>query len=279
VEKRSLPDSERDIRMTQVEAEEDNVIRATQMVDRLPPLVGHAPIPLPLPSGAPTTPGDADTSAPAVPFRPINRPPLPFLLIIDDNRVTFEQVRLRKANYVIGRDHGDIVIAHDGQMSGRHAELVRESRDGGFRWLLKDLGSTNGTFVLVDRMKLQNGDELLLGSRVCRFELPESKDPKAADTQRPTIVFYGGKHTGVRLDHDEHWIGRDPEVCGELAADDPLLDPKHALLFRNPAGKWHVQSSKGVNGVWARVREVVLRGNCRFQLGEQQFLFCGNDRR
>ena len=69
---------------------------------------------------------------------------------------------------VIGRSNGDIVFAHDGFMSGRHARIVR--RDGKF--VLIDEKSRNGTFIKIKgEIELQPGDMILIGKQLFRFEI------------------------------------------------------------------------------------------------------------
>jgi len=64
----------------------------------------------------------------------------------------------------------DVVLA-DGNVSRRHAE-VRQSGD---RWILVDLGSTNGTRLnglpLTGPQELLAGDRISVGNNVLRFEL------------------------------------------------------------------------------------------------------------
>lgn len=69
----------------------------------------------------------------------------------------------------IGRDTTNDVVLDDEEVSRRHARL--EAR--GSRWVLMDVGSTNGTF-LNDReidgcVKLKLGDRLKLGSHIFKF--------------------------------------------------------------------------------------------------------------
>lgn len=64
---------------------------------------------------------------------------------------------------VIGRGSNCDIVIGDLSVSRRHARLIR--RDG--RWVLQDLGSTNGTHLngtRVGRCELRPGDELDLGS-------------------------------------------------------------------------------------------------------------------
>jgi hypothetical protein len=70
----------------------------------------------------------------------------------------------------LGRATGNAVIIDDGYTSSSHAEIVREG-DG---WLVRDLGSTNGTFVngrqVHGQTRIQPGDEIAFGNVVVAFD-------------------------------------------------------------------------------------------------------------
>jgi two-component system, cell cycle response regulator len=76
---------------------------------------------------------------------------------------------LPKPPYVVGRDReADLLIGRD-SVSRRHAQIVR-SADG--RWAVRDLGSTNGTFVnegRIDRVDLRDGDQIRFGDTIFKF--------------------------------------------------------------------------------------------------------------
>ncbi|MEY3013114.1 MAG: hypothetical protein RIT45_1849 [Pseudomonadota bacterium] len=68
----------------------------------------------------------------------------------------------------LGRERGDILFPKDGFVSGSHAVI---SERGG-RVYLKDLGSSNGTFLRVKReITLRNSDLLLLGRNLLRVHV------------------------------------------------------------------------------------------------------------
>jgi hypothetical protein len=70
---------------------------------------------------------------------------------------------------VVGRDDGCAIVDPDPSVSRRHAIVLMQS-DG--RFLLTDLGSTNGTFVngsRVESVVLTDGDQVRFGSSVYRF--------------------------------------------------------------------------------------------------------------
>lgn len=68
----------------------------------------------------------------------------------------------------VGREAGDIVFPYDGFVSGRHA-TVTAAPD---RLSIRDLGSSNGTFVrLAAPTFVENGDQFLVGRQLVRVEL------------------------------------------------------------------------------------------------------------
>lgn len=75
-------------------------------------------------------------------------------------------LRLERQESVIGRDPAVDVFIDHASLSRRHA-VIASSSDGGYE--LRDLGSTNGTFVShrrVDRVSLSSGDRVQIGPRV-----------------------------------------------------------------------------------------------------------------
>jgi pSer/pThr/pTyr-binding forkhead associated (FHA) protein len=75
---------------------------------------------------------------------------------------------LKDGDNVLGREVGDVTFPTDGFVSGRHALLtVRDDR-----LTLKDLGSSNGTFVRLNATALvEDGDQFLVGRQLVRVEM------------------------------------------------------------------------------------------------------------
>jgi len=77
----------------------------------------------------------------------------------------------------IGRDAGNDIQLHDQEVSRSHAELVREGR----RYFLRDLGSSNGTYVnrrrITGRYELNSGDQVQMGKTLILFTGPS--DPSS----------------------------------------------------------------------------------------------------
>jgi pSer/pThr/pTyr-binding forkhead associated (FHA) protein len=226
-------------------------------------------------------------------YRPTRRPPVLMLCILDDGSSDDgEWHRIRGPKTVIGRTQGDITIPHDDMMSSKHAELTRQTDKAGQRWLLSDLGSTNGTYLRVTRALLKHGQEFLVGGHRFRFEegagqaettaLPtepeETKGTRGWQRPEPSevhplLVELTPQGEGQRflLKKSEQWLGRNARSCEVVLPDDSLLSPRHARLSRDAKGRWWVENAKSLNGTWLRITQMPLERAGQFQLGEQRF--------
>ncbi len=75
---------------------------------------------------------------------------------------------LKDGENQIGRENGDITFPSDGFVSGRHATLAVAAD----HLVLKDLGSSNGTFLRLGAPSfVDNGDQFLIGRQLVRVEL------------------------------------------------------------------------------------------------------------
>jgi hypothetical protein len=95
------------------------------------------------------------------------------LVVLDTNGGPKEHISITRAPVTIGRQASNDVVLSDPNVSRRHAEL---RRDGG-RWVLVDLGSTNGSVVngkLAREQQLDHGDRLGFGTSELVFEVDES---------------------------------------------------------------------------------------------------------
>jgi pSer/pThr/pTyr-binding forkhead associated (FHA) protein len=72
------------------------------------------------------------------------------------------------ANFVIGRDAGDLLFPEDGYVSARHCQI---SNEGG-RFYIEDLGSSNGTYLRArSHQTLPYGSYALIGQQLFRIEM------------------------------------------------------------------------------------------------------------
>jgi pSer/pThr/pTyr-binding forkhead associated (FHA) protein len=243
-----------------------------------------------VPVSATATGSEQDTTA----YRPALRPSMALLYVLDDGEDSGEIVRIRPNSFVIGRVEGNLAIPHDGGISGRHAEISRRHENGEYCWYLRDLQSTNGTFVRASTVILGHAQELLIGSRRLRFELPAVPEqpaavepensatrkwesltgPKTLSALQPSLVDISPGRPGRRfaLREPEHSLGRDPTQCS-IVVDDPVVDRRHARVYRDDKNRWVIANARSRNGIWARIQEVSLGRGGFFQCGEQRFFF------
>lgn len=87
------------------------------------------------------------------------------LLRLGSHQQELERRPLHESETVIGRSKGSYTFPNDPYLSSRHATIVH--RDG--KYLLEDVGSTNGTFVRIkQRAFVREGDTLLIGNQSLR---------------------------------------------------------------------------------------------------------------
>ncbi|HEY6912908.1 MAG TPA: FHA domain-containing protein [Myxococcales bacterium] len=76
---------------------------------------------------------------------------------------------LKSGENLVGRGTGDVSFPHDGYVSSKHATIAV----GEGTFLVRDLGSANGTFARVNgEAALSPGDLLLVGEQILRVDPP-----------------------------------------------------------------------------------------------------------
>lgn len=88
------------------------------------------------------------------------------LVLIGDDGKRFE---FGSAGVMVGRDKACNVVIEDGTVSSKHAEIRKENGD----WYVKDLQSTNGTFVegsRIEKSKITPGQQVRFGKKTFRLE-------------------------------------------------------------------------------------------------------------
>ncbi len=223
-------------------------------------------------------PGDSlDTTVDlqTVSFRPQLRPQVPILWVMDDDQGSGERIRIRVANFIIGRNDGNLTLPHDSQVSGRHAEIERRQEGGRWMFLLRDLSSTNGTFVKIAQSRLENGAEFRVGRQQFSFVNERAvADPDGQSKTGPAVVELtaDGEGRAWLLPSREAWIGRDAESCW-LTLKDPLVDARHVRLVCDRRGYWYLDDSSSQNGTWLAIQEIQLISGSEFEVGEQRCRF------
>lgn len=225
-------------------------------------------------------------------FRPVLRPPMATVELLDDGLESGEVFRIRKDRTVLGRDGADICVPHDSQVSGAHVAVHRRQVDGDWHWILEDLKSTNGTFLRVARCPFGGQSTVLMGAHRYRYRPPgktasSESEPEADGTKGwkvPTAeelhgataslvrLFPDGSEELMPLPEGDVVLGSDPKQCQLVIGDDPMVNPAHAVV-KATGGKVVLEDLKSANGIWVTVRERRLPASSTFQIGEQRVRF------
>jgi len=84
--------------------------------------------------------------------------------------VAVSEINMTEGDFTIGRNHGNSLQLDDGVVSGEHALITFVPNDclpEMFDITIKDLGSTNGTYVnnaSIKEQKLKHGDSIRFGT-------------------------------------------------------------------------------------------------------------------
>ena len=97
------------------------------------------------------------------------------LLVVRHGPETGSSYRLEAPVTAIGRHPDSDIFLDDITVSRRHVELVKDDQG----YLLRDVGSLNGTYVnreRVDEARLQHGDEVQIGRYRLSFVLGQTEE-------------------------------------------------------------------------------------------------------
>ncbi len=187
----------------------------------------------------------------------------------------------------VGSREGDIVLREDPYLSARHARIERR----GDTFVLLDLGSLNGIYVrLREPTLLTDGDMILIGQQVLRFEIPSEAERQVGPASQHGVMVFGTpeqprlarlvQYTTEGLSRDVYYLHRDETVMGReqadlVFADDPFLSRRHAAVTLQRAERRFVMRDLGSsNGTALRSRgERALMHGDQFRLGRHLFRF------
>ncbi|NOZ64306.1 MAG: FHA domain-containing protein, partial [Caldiserica bacterium] len=109
-------------------------------------------------------------------------------LVIKEKDKKPREIELERKAYVIGRDSVCDIMLSDNRVSSRHLFLTPRGKE----WWIRDLGSTNGTFIngrQVSVSPIREGDVVKIGHTMITLGEPPSSIPRASSpTQLTTRV-------------------------------------------------------------------------------------------
>jgi pSer/pThr/pTyr-binding forkhead associated (FHA) protein len=185
----------------------------------------------------------------------------------------------------LGRSEGDLRFAADDLLAPRHARI---ELDGGAAWIVP-IDRENGVFLRVrDRIGLRDGDHLLVGRQLLRFEAIATGERTDAPVLAHGVRLLGSppracwgrvcELSAGRLPLDVHGLSGTEIVIGRLEGqirfpDDDQLAARHALIRSVPSGA-ELSDLGSPGGTFVRLRDRrALDPGDVFRLGTQILRF------
>jgi pSer/pThr/pTyr-binding forkhead associated (FHA) protein len=203
------------------------------------------------------------------------------LVLISEMNTEVQRFERKQATTTIGRTEGDIRFPDDQFLSPLHAKLSWE--EGQF--LVRDLGSRNGTWVFLEEpQRLTDGDLIFIGSQVLRFRRLGYPGPHSADadaTKRMGSMVPSAdiaSLTQLRTDGSSRDIiqlspGRDIHIGRErgdwIFPYDPSMSAQHATV-RSEDADFVLLDDHSRNGVAIAARGAMpLQHGSRIMVGDK----------
>ncbi len=105
---------------------------------------------------------------------------------------------LTREKFTIGRDEDNDIVINEPRVSRKHAQVIRKGDD----FILKDMDSSNGTFVNLQAVKehlLSNGDVISLGGfGIANFQFERKDDKGEAELVMLEKVLREDEETPLR---------------------------------------------------------------------------------
>lgn len=188
-----------------------------------------------------------------------------------------QSYQIDKGELRIGRARDNEIVIDNISVSRNHAKINRE---GGDKYFLTDLKSSNGTLVngvRVSTSELLHDDQITVGKHVLQFVHPESEQPSGISglsheellSVVPVLEVHKGKQQGkiFRLEGAEISLGRSSD--NQIRIHDWFVSKRHALLLRGSEGYSirDLDSWRGTTINGTSVRENDLRNGDEIVLG------------
>jgi len=179
----------------------------------------------------------------ALPEDAFGAPPVKLPSLVEENA---REHFIQPGTNLVGRE-GDIFLS-DGRVSRKHAEISLENNT----LTVKDLGSTNGTFVNGEKLEphlprqLRHGDKVEFGGVPLTVRFPEEMvgEPPSPlqgiegplQREEPPVAFLVSDETKYPLRSGVNTIGRRDE--NDIVISDPYVSGLHGRIEIRPEEIW-----------------------------------------
>ena len=184
--------------------------------------------------------------------------------------------RLRRAHMILGRGSEADIRIHDDLTSREHALIELEWDEGrrAGRFLLTDLGSTNGTLVNnrpIDRVEVKEGDKIQVGGTVLKFVLLDDIEARYHEEVRNRITY--DRLTGL-LTRESLYLALEMELQRARRYAVPLgvlmMDLDHFKTVNDTHG--HLMGSHALAEVGRLIRESIRTEDVAARYGGEEFI-------
>jgi diguanylate cyclase (GGDEF)-like protein len=181
-------------------------------------------------------------------------------------------IPLELSRVVLGRDPECGGILRDDGISREHAEVVREGPD---RFLIRDLGSTNGIFVGGERVgshELSDGDKVLFGRRtILKFVLQDALEMEFQQQMYRSAVrdaltgAFNRKHFDERITAELSYASRHNSPVSLL-----MIDLDRFKRINDTFG--HIAGDQVLKSVAAVIAETIRAEDVFARYGGEEFV-------
>jgi len=213
------------------------------------------------------------------------RDPLARLVSVNRDGSDGEVHSIVEESVDLGRSQGQLRFQDDPYLSDRHCRFSIKNGE----WIVQDMGSTNGVYIRISAPReLQDGDQLLLGKQVLRFELLSDEERDLTPAVEHGVLIFGSplrvpwcrirQVTVAGVARDVYHLCRSKVTVGRedgdlVFPDDEFMSRRHLVLSQDGSTA-RVEDVGSSNGTYVRIRKAQrLSTGAMIRIGDQLLRF------
>ena len=187
-------------------------------------------------------------------------------------------LQLEKEQAIIGRGTTCDIVLRDDIASRSHAQIYRlETSDNCAEYYIKDLGSTNGTYLngnrLLDAQMLQDGDKIKIGKHLMKFALLDEYE--AEFQEKLHQMTQTDELTGLRSRRSlfadlDRLVNQAVRTTSSIGISVIMFDID--FFKRVNDGRGHLIGSHTIRDVGHIIRDEVGSADCAARYGGEEYL-------